>query len=64
MLWSTAELAEKSGLTSRQIRNLINAGKIEAQNVGRNWVVSDEEARRFVKERGVLEEKEVEKPSD
>ncbi len=63
MLWSTAELAEKSGLTSRQIRNLINAGKIEAQNVGRNWVVSDEEARRFLKERGVLEEKEVE-PSD
>ncbi|MFP4395538.1 MAG: helix-turn-helix domain-containing protein [Anaerolineales bacterium] len=63
MLWSTAELAEKSGLTSRQIRNLINAGKIEAQNVGRNWVVSDEEARRFLKERGVLEEKEV-APSD
>jgi hypothetical protein len=53
-------LAEKSGLTQRHIRNLINAGKIEAQKAGHDWIISDDEAKRFLTERGVIEESEEE----
>jgi len=39
---------------------LINAGKIEAQKAGHDWIISDDEAKRFLTERGVIEESEEE----
>jgi hypothetical protein len=56
MLWTTAMLAEKTRLTQRHIRNLINSGKIEAQKAGHDWIISDDEAKRFLTERGIIEE--------
>ena len=60
MLWTTAKLAEKSGLTQRHVRRLVSKGEIEGQKVSRDWLISDEEAKRFLREHGVLEESEEE----
>jgi hypothetical protein len=44
--------------------NWVAQGEIEGQKVGHDWIISDEEAHRFLKERGVLEESEEEDSSD
>jgi excisionase family DNA binding protein len=35
-----AEAAEFLGVTDRQVRNLCEAGTLDAKNVGRRWVIS------------------------
>ena len=57
MLWTTAQLAEATGLTVRHIGRLAKSGKIQAQNVGNRWLIDDEEAQRFIAERKKLQEK-------
>ena len=64
MLWSTSKLAEASGLTQRHVSRLVSKGEIEGQKVGHDWIISDEEAHRFLKERGILEESEEEESSE
>ena len=50
-LWSTEELAKEIGVTARWIRKQCADGKIQAQMVGRDWIIPDEEARRVIAER-------------
>lgn len=50
-LWSVEELAEAVSLTPRRIRQMCAAGEVQAQKVGRDWVVEDEEARRVIAEK-------------
>lgn len=46
--WTTVRLAEATGLTSDYIRQLLNQGIIKGEKVGRDWLVSDSEARRWM----------------
>jgi excisionase family DNA binding protein len=50
-LWSVEELAEAVSLTPRRIRQMCAAGEIQAQKVGRDWVIPDGEAQRAIAER-------------
>jgi excisionase family DNA binding protein len=50
-LWSVEELAEAVSLTPRRIRQMCAAGEIQAQKVGRDWVIPDGEAKRIIEER-------------
>lgn len=50
-IMGSVELAEKSGLTDAHIRRLLIAGKIAGQKIGRTWLISTEEAQRFINER-------------
>ena len=50
-LWSVDELAEAVSLTPRRIRQMCAAGEVQAIKVGRDWVISDEEARRVIEEK-------------
>lgn len=47
-LWTTDDLAKQSGYSTRQIRRYIRDGIIEGIKAGRDWVVSEDEARRWL----------------
>jgi len=49
--YTTRSLGLMSGLTQDYIRQLILAGKIKAQKVGRDWMISANEVMRFLRER-------------
>lgn len=50
MFWTTAQIAEATGLTQRHIGTLLNAGKIIGYKAGHDWIIQEEEAKRFVEE--------------
>jgi excisionase family DNA binding protein len=52
-LYSTSELAEAAGVSRERVRQLVAGGEIEAYKVGKTWVIPEEEARRWLRERGV-----------
>ncbi len=58
MTWTTDKLAEKSGYTKRHITRLLNAGKIVGEKIGRDWLVDDEEAEKWLKENGFISSQE------
>jgi len=47
--WSTAELAARAGCTPRTIRNHIRSGYIQADQHGREWVISIEEGQKYLR---------------
>jgi excisionase family DNA binding protein len=49
--WTTTELAKVAGLSRAYIRQLILAGRIRAEKVGRDWIISDNEVLRFLEQR-------------
>lgn len=49
----TMDLAEASGYTREWIRQLVVRGDIQGFKVGRDWVIPEEEARRWLREHGV-----------
>jgi len=49
--WTTAQLANATGLTQRYIRRLVKQGQIKGEKIARDWIVPDEEADRFIKQR-------------
>ena len=51
MVWTTERLSKEAGVTSRHIRRLISDGVIQAEKAGRDWIILDDEARRFLDER-------------
>ena len=55
MAWTTDKLAEKSGYTRRHINRLLNAGAIVGEKIGRDWVIMDEDAERWLEEKGFLQ---------
>jgi hypothetical protein len=50
-MWTSAQLAEATGLTPQHITRLIRQGKIEAERLTLGYVIQDEEAQRFIEER-------------
>jgi excisionase family DNA binding protein len=48
--WTTANLADRIGVTDRHVRFLIKQGKITAQRFGKAWMIEDEEAERVIGE--------------
>ena len=50
MFWTTAQIAEATGLSQRYVGTLLNAGKIIGYKAGHDWIIQDEEAKRFVEE--------------
>ena len=51
--WTTQQLAKRAGLADAYVRSLLIAGKIEAEKFGHIWAIPDEEAVRFLRERGI-----------
>lgn len=47
-LWTVTKLAEAVGISDRQIRYYIADGKIKATKAGLTWVISDDEAKKFM----------------
>lgn len=45
---TTAELARKVGKTKRWIQQLCKEGRIEAKKYGRDYLIADDEADRYV----------------
>ena len=46
--WSTGELAARAGCTPRTIRNHIRSGYIQANQRGREWIISVEEGQKYL----------------
>lgn len=51
MTVTTSQLARESGLTDRHIRRLCTDGVIRAERIGRDWLIPDDEAERFLRGR-------------
>jgi hypothetical protein len=49
--WTTKQLAEAARLTDAYIRQLLLADKLHGRKIGRDWVISNEEAVRFLEDR-------------
>jgi len=52
-LWTTSDLAEAAGLSQNRLRQILQTVKLEGFKVGRDWAVTDAEARRWLSERGI-----------
>lgn len=52
-LFSTSELAEAAGVSRERVRQLVAAGEIEGYKVGQTWVIPEDEARRWLRDRGI-----------
>ncbi len=55
--WTTKDLAEAAKVSPEFVRQEIWAGNIEGQKVGRDWVILEEEAQRWLTERQAKQEK-------
>jgi excisionase family DNA binding protein len=51
MAVTTKQLAQRAGVTNRRIRQLCAQGIIQAEKPGRDWLIPDEEAGRWLRER-------------
>jgi len=47
-VYTTRELAEKAEVTQAYIRQLCIAGRIKAEKIGRDWIISAREALKFL----------------
>lgn len=63
-MWTSSQLAEKTGLTRQHITRLIRQGKIEAERLTMGYVIQDEEAERFIAERQKGDESEAQEAAD
>jgi hypothetical protein len=57
--WMAKDLAGAAGLDPSRIRQLLLAGKIRGEKVGQIWVVSNQEAKRWLRSRGIEVEAEA-----
>lgn len=54
--WTTKELAKAADVSPEYIRQEIWANNIEGQKLGRDWVIAEEEAQRWLEERRAKQE--------
>lgn len=52
-MWNTKELAKRAGVTDDFVRQQLLAGEIYGEEMDEDWSIPDEEAERWLKERGV-----------
>lgn len=50
-LWTVQEVAAATRLTERRVRQLLQSGNLQGRKVGRDWLISDEEAVSFIEDR-------------
>jgi len=50
VFWTTAQIAEATGLSQRHVWHLLRKETIRGQKVGHTWIVEDDEAKRFIAE--------------
>ncbi len=50
-MWTTNELAKRANCDPSNIRKAIARGKLTGEKIGRDWFISDQEARRWLSER-------------
>jgi excisionase family DNA binding protein len=55
LFYSVAELARNIGVSRRAVAKWIDAGKIEAIQIGQVWAIPKAEARRIIKQREAVE---------
>lgn len=55
--YTTRELAKEAGVNPSRIRQLLIAGEMTGDKVGRDWLISPEEAQRFLEGRRARWEK-------
>ncbi len=49
--WTTKEIAAAAGVTEGYIRRLLGQGRLKGYKKGRDWLIPDEEAQRWLEER-------------
>ncbi len=64
MAWTTKQLAEAARVTSIYVRQEIRAGNIKCEKIGRDWLIDDEEAQRWLSEHRFTRRDYVQKISD
>jgi hypothetical protein len=52
-MWTAQQIAKRAGLTDAYVRSLLINGKIKGKKFGYVWAISDEEAARWLGERGL-----------
>lgn len=52
-MWTAKQLADRAGLADAYVRSLLIDGKIQAGKFAHVWAIPDEEAARFLGERGI-----------
>jgi hypothetical protein len=52
-MWTAQQLAKRASVSDAHIRRLLIAGEIEGEKFGHIWSVSDDEAARWLGERGL-----------
>ena len=52
--WSVRELAERAGISGARVRQLIDENRVPAEKVGQTWVLTEQTARQFLADRGVI----------
>jgi hypothetical protein len=49
VFWTTAKIAEETGLSPRHIGHLLRHGVIIGEKPAHDWIIQEEEALRFIK---------------
>jgi excisionase family DNA binding protein len=49
--WTTKQLAEAAGVSTAYLRQLLLAGTLKGQKVGRDWLIFDRDAQRWLASR-------------
>jgi len=52
-MWTTRELAARAEVTDAYIRALLIDGKIDGEKFGHIWAIPDDEAKRWLSDRGI-----------
>ncbi len=50
MFWTTAQIAQATGLSQRHVGYLLRKGIIAGYKTGHDWIVQEDEAKRFIEE--------------
>ena len=49
--WTTPQLAREAGVSTAYLRQELLAGNLKGRKVGRDWLIADSEARRWLEGR-------------
>ena len=48
---TTKDMATRCGVTNRQVQRWCKSGELPAQRIGRDWIISEDDARKFMAKR-------------
>jgi hypothetical protein len=50
-VWTTTKLAKAASVDPSAIRHLLLSGSLQGEKLGRDWLITDEEAQRYLAQR-------------